>query len=88
MYKLYETKIHVSFFQEEQVELPYCTIHTLKPWSDKGWAEQKVASLPNVKISLKVLEPRIQQLLTTHNGSLPLPRYIIFFLYCLFFFIS
>lgn len=59
--------------QEEQVELPYCTIHTLKPWSDKGWAEQKVASLPNVKISLKVLEPRIQQLLTTHNGSLPLP---------------
>ncbi|CAK9817150.1 Meiosis regulator and mRNA stability factor 1 [Anthophora quadrimaculata] len=59
--------------QEEQVELPYCTIHTLKPWSDKGWAEQKVASLPNVKISLKVLGPRIHQLLTTHNGSLPLP---------------
>ncbi|XP_076241468.1 meiosis regulator and mRNA stability factor 1-like protein [Calliopsis andreniformis] len=59
--------------QEEHVELPYCTIHTLKPWSDKGWAEQKVASLPNVKISLKVLDPRIHQLLTTHNGSLPLP---------------
>ncbi|KZC11840.1 Meiosis arrest female protein 1 [Dufourea novaeangliae] len=59
--------------QEEQVELPYCTIHTLKPWSDKGWAEQKVASLPNVKISLKVLDPRIHQLLSTHNGSLPLP---------------
>ena len=59
--------------QEEQVELPYCTIHTLKPWSDKGWAEQKVASLPNVKISLKILDPRIYQLLTTHNGSLPLP---------------
>ncbi|XP_029037560.1 meiosis regulator and mRNA stability factor 1 isoform X1 [Osmia bicornis bicornis] len=59
--------------QEEQVELPYCTIHTLKPWSDKGWAEQKVASLPNVKISLKLLDPRIHQLLITHNGSLPLP---------------
>nr|XP_012145387.1 PREDICTED: meiosis arrest female protein 1 isoform X2 [Megachile rotundata] len=59
--------------QEEQVELPYCTIHTLKPWSDKGWAEQKVASLPNVRISLKVLDPRIHQLLTMHNGSLPLP---------------
>ncbi|KAK9300350.1 hypothetical protein QLX08_006896 [Tetragonisca angustula] len=59
--------------QEDQVELPYCTVHTLKPWSDKGWAEQKVASLPNVKISLKVLDPRIHQLLTTHNGSLPLP---------------
>ncbi|XP_054008380.1 meiosis regulator and mRNA stability factor 1 isoform X1 [Hylaeus anthracinus] len=59
--------------QEEQVESPYCTSHTLKPWSDKGWAEQKVASLPNVKISLKLLEPRIRQLLSTHNGSLPLP---------------
>ncbi|XP_076763661.1 meiosis regulator and mRNA stability factor 1-like protein isoform X1 [Xylocopa sonorina] len=59
--------------QEEQIELPYCTIHTLKPWSDKGWAEQKVASLPNVNISLKVLDPRIHQLLNTHNGSLPLP---------------
>ncbi|XP_076763665.1 meiosis regulator and mRNA stability factor 1-like protein isoform X3 [Xylocopa sonorina] len=59
--------------EEEQIELPYCTIHTLKPWSDKGWAEQKVASLPNVNISLKVLDPRIHQLLNTHNGSLPLP---------------
>ncbi|XP_076293611.1 meiosis regulator and mRNA stability factor 1-like protein [Lasioglossum baleicum] len=59
--------------QEEQVELPYCTIHMMKPWSDKGWAEQKVASLPNVKISLKVLDARIHQLLSTHNGSLPLP---------------
>ncbi|XP_078035098.1 meiosis regulator and mRNA stability factor 1-like protein isoform X2 [Augochlora pura] len=59
--------------QEEQVELPYCAIHMVKPWSDKGWAEQKVASLPNVNISLKVLDSRIHQLLSTHNGSLPLP---------------
>ncbi|XP_026673319.1 meiosis regulator and mRNA stability factor 1 isoform X2 [Ceratina calcarata] len=58
--------------QEEQLELPYCTVHTIKPWY-KGWAEQKVASLPNVQISLKLLDPRIHQLLTTHNGSLPLP---------------
>ncbi|OAD54921.1 Meiosis arrest female protein 1 like protein [Eufriesea mexicana] len=40
--------------QEEQVELPYCTIHTLKPWSDKGWAEQKVASLPNAEFKEKL----------------------------------
>lgn len=59
--------------QEGYVELPYCTRHTPKPWSDKGWAEQEMASLPNVNISLKVLAPRIQQLLTTHSGSLPLP---------------
>ncbi|KAG7210665.1 hypothetical protein KM043_012173 [Ampulex compressa] len=59
--------------QEGQLELPFCTIHALKPCSDKGWAEQEMASLPKVKISLKLLDPRIRQLLTTHNGSLPLP---------------
>ncbi|XP_014599312.1 PREDICTED: meiosis arrest female protein 1 isoform X1 [Polistes canadensis] len=59
--------------QEGYVELPYCTRHTSKPWTDKGWAEQEMASLPNVNISLKLLAPRIQQLLTMHNGSLPLP---------------
>ncbi|XP_046838954.1 meiosis regulator and mRNA stability factor 1 isoform X1 [Vespa crabro] len=59
--------------QEGYVELPYCIKHTSKPWSDKGWAEQEMASLPNVNVSLKLLAPRIQQLLTMHNGSLPLP---------------
>ncbi|XP_043489751.1 meiosis regulator and mRNA stability factor 1 isoform X1 [Polistes fuscatus] len=59
--------------QEGYVELPYCTRHTSKPWTDKGWAEQEMASLPNVNISLKLLAPRIEQLLTMHNGSLPLP---------------
>lgn len=60
------------------MELPYCIKHTSKPWPDKGWAEQEMASLPNVNVSLKLLAPRIQQLLTMHNGSLPLPRYILF----------
>ncbi|XP_011141552.1 meiosis regulator and mRNA stability factor 1 isoform X1 [Harpegnathos saltator] len=60
--------------QEGQVKLPYCTIHISKPLtSDKGWAEQEMASLPNVKISLKILETRMQQLLASHNGILPLP---------------
>ncbi|XP_066603618.1 meiosis regulator and mRNA stability factor 1 isoform X2 [Prorops nasuta] len=59
--------------QEGHIELPYCTVHTPKPWSDKGWAEQEMASLPNVRISLKILTPRIHQLLSTHYGSLPLP---------------
>ncbi|KAL0122952.1 hypothetical protein PUN28_007547 [Cardiocondyla obscurior] len=59
--------------QDGQVKFPYCTIHTSKPLSDKGWAEQEMASLPNVKISLKLLESRVQQLLASHNGILPLP---------------
>ncbi|XP_011707520.1 PREDICTED: meiosis arrest female protein 1 isoform X3 [Wasmannia auropunctata] len=62
---------HVS---DGQVKLPYCTMHMTKPLSEnKGWAEQEMASLPNVKISLKLLETRLQQLLTSHNGILPLP---------------
>ncbi|XP_011707517.1 PREDICTED: meiosis arrest female protein 1 isoform X2 [Wasmannia auropunctata] len=60
--------------QDGQVKLPYCTMHMTKPLSEnKGWAEQEMASLPNVKISLKLLETRLQQLLTSHNGILPLP---------------
>ncbi|XP_070163124.1 meiosis regulator and mRNA stability factor 1 isoform X2 [Polyergus mexicanus] len=59
--------------QDGQVKLPYCTIHIAKPLSDKGWAEQEMASLPNVKISLKVLESRMEELLASHNGILPLP---------------
>lgn len=55
-----------------QIEMPYCTMHTQKPWSDRGWAEQEMLSLPNVKISVKVLTARIHQLLKTHNGTLPL----------------
>ncbi|XP_020292238.1 meiosis arrest female protein 1 isoform X2 [Pseudomyrmex gracilis] len=60
--------------QDGQVKLPYCILHhTSKPLSDKGWAEQEMASLPNVKISLKILEFRMQQLLASHSGILPLP---------------
>jgi len=55
-------------------------MHTSKPLSDKGWAEQEMASLPNVKISLKLLESRMQQLLMSHNGILPLPRFFLLFM--------
>jgi hypothetical protein len=61
--------------QSPNVILPYCMMHTSKPLSDKGWAEQEMTSLPNVKISLKLLESCVQQLLASHNGILPLPRY-------------
>ncbi|XP_025991356.1 meiosis regulator and mRNA stability factor 1 isoform X4 [Solenopsis invicta] len=72
------SRSHLSDAENEEVEdgqvkLPYCTMHTSKPLSDKGWAEQEMASLPNVKISLKLLESRVQQLLASHNGILPLP---------------
>ncbi|KAF7989650.1 hypothetical protein HCN44_008324 [Aphidius gifuensis] len=59
--------------ENEQVELPYCTVHNKQPWINKGWAEQEMISLPNVTMSLQVLEIRIHQLLKSHNGSLPLP---------------
>ncbi|XP_012273569.1 meiosis regulator and mRNA stability factor 1 isoform X2 [Orussus abietinus] len=58
--------------QNGLVELPYCTIHARKPWSGKGWAEQEVATLPNIKVPLKVFSTRLHRLLTSHEGSLPL----------------
>ncbi|XP_036147877.1 meiosis regulator and mRNA stability factor 1 isoform X6 [Monomorium pharaonis] len=72
------SRSHLSDAENEEVEdgqvkLPYCTMHTSKPLSDKGWAEQEMASLPNVKISLKLLESRVKQLLASHNSILPLP---------------
>ncbi|XP_018371436.1 PREDICTED: meiosis arrest female protein 1 homolog isoform X3 [Trachymyrmex cornetzi] len=67
------SSVFMEHISDGQVKLPYCTMHTSKPLSDKGWAEQEMASLPNVKISLKLLESRLQQLLTSHNGILPLP---------------
>ncbi|KAJ8664397.1 hypothetical protein QAD02_006059 [Eretmocerus hayati] len=59
----------------QNLELPYCTIHAQKPWTNKGWAEQEMASLPDVKISLKVLTERVHKLVTSHSGSLPLPSF-------------
>ncbi|XP_011865212.1 PREDICTED: uncharacterized protein LOC105560583 isoform X2 [Vollenhovia emeryi] len=63
---------HRNTIQDGQVKLPYCPMHTYKPLSDKGWAEQEMTSLPNVK--MKILESRMQQLLASHNGILPLLR--------------
>jgi len=59
----------------QSMEFPYCVLHSRKPGSDKGWAEQKMGVLPNVRIGLKAFAVRIHMLLQTHNGSLPLPRY-------------
>ncbi|KAL7299894.1 hypothetical protein TKK_0007222 [Trichogramma kaykai] len=59
----------------QALELPYCLIHAQKPLGDKGWAEQEMATLPNIKISLKLLNERVNRLLTTHQGSLPLPSF-------------
>ena len=56
------------------MELPYCTVHSRKPAPDKGWAEQEMGTLPNVRIGLKPFSLQIHTLLQTHNGSLPLPR--------------
>ncbi|KAJ9585358.1 hypothetical protein L9F63_002855, partial [Diploptera punctata] len=62
-----------SFQDGQQMELPYCTQHFRKPAPDKGWAEQEMGALPNVRIGLKSFALKIHTLLQTHNGSLPLP---------------
>ncbi|KAF7989648.1 hypothetical protein HCN44_008322 [Aphidius gifuensis] len=59
--------------ENEQVDLPYRTAHNKQPWINKRWAEKEIKSLPNVTMSLQLLETRIHQLLKSHNGRLPLP---------------
>nr|CAD7402693.1 unnamed protein product [Timema cristinae] len=59
--------------QDDQLDLPYCTLHPQRPGADKGWAEQDLEALPNFRIGLNILAERIHSLLHSHNGSLPLP---------------
>lgn len=58
------------------MELPYCPQHYQKAnTQDKGWAEQELATLPNVNIGLKMFTQRVHSLLQSHSGSLPLPSF-------------
>ncbi|XP_034248491.1 meiosis regulator and mRNA stability factor 1 isoform X2 [Thrips palmi] len=58
------------------MELPFCPQHYQKAnTQDKGWAEQELATLPNVSIGLKVFTQRVHSLLQSHSGSLPLPSF-------------
>lgn len=58
------------------MELPYCPQHYRRPnTQDKGWAEQELATLPNINIGLKDFTERVHSLLRSHSGSLPLPSF-------------
>ncbi|XP_021942540.1 meiosis regulator and mRNA stability factor 1 isoform X2 [Zootermopsis nevadensis] len=57
----------------QSMELPFCILHSRKSGPDKGWAEQEMGVLPNVRIGLRAFAVHIHILLQTHNGSLPLP---------------
>ncbi|XP_058795301.1 meiosis regulator and mRNA stability factor 1 [Phymastichus coffea] len=67
--------LNTTLDAQSSMELPYCVLHAQKPWTDKGWAEQEMAPLPNVSISLKLLSERVHKLLITHSGCLPLPTF-------------
>lgn len=61
---------------QSSMELPYCTQHYQKPnIQDKGWAEQELATLPNVSIGLTEFTQRVHGLLQSHSGSMPLPSF-------------
>ncbi|XP_063240697.1 meiosis regulator and mRNA stability factor 1 isoform X1 [Bacillus rossius redtenbacheri] len=55
------------------LELPYCSLHPWRRDTDKGWAEQELGTLPSVRVTLRQLGPRIDALLESHRGRLPLP---------------
>lgn len=70
----------LSYQDGQSMELPFCVLHSRKSGPDKGWAEQEMGVLPNVRIGLRAFAVHIHILLQTHNGSLPLPRYGKYFI--------
>uniref|UniRef100_T1JDT7 Meiosis regulator and mRNA stability factor 1 n=1 Tax=Strigamia maritima TaxID=126957 RepID=T1JDT7_STRMM len=59
------------------MEKSFCELHCPNPNDGKGWAEKEGSkSLPDVRISLKQLAPRLHVLLKSHDGSLPLGSFL------------
>lgn len=53
-----------------QLSVPYCTIHYKQ--KHKGWAEQDIEPLPNVFMTLNVLQNILYSILNIHKGDIPI----------------
>uniref|UniRef100_A0A1B6CMW8 HTH OST-type domain-containing protein n=2 Tax=Clastoptera arizonana TaxID=38151 RepID=A0A1B6CMW8_9HEMI len=53
--------------------VPYCILHGSQQLGcEKGWAEQELPPLPNIRVKLSEFSANIQELLHSHNNFLPL----------------
>lgn len=50
----------------------YCSVHCPNGMDEIGWGEPELTKLPNINVSLKQFSRKLNDLLTTHLGTLPL----------------
>lgn len=53
-----------------QHSVPYCTKHFIRE-THKGWAEQDIEPLPNVRMTISEIQKIIYPLLKSHHGDIP-----------------
>lgn len=61
-------------FSFQKSNLLYCNTHYPQDAQNKCWDDLESVQLPNVMISLKLFSEKINDLLNTHLGTLPLLR--------------
>lgn len=66
-----------NFSSQLSIEVPHCLIHCPNGIEDRGWAESTTLSLPNVRYKLKDFKNKVQILLQSHMGTLPLTSFQI-----------
>lgn len=59
---------------QPEIDVPFCRIHIRNQFNkgEKGWAEQEVPSLPNIRVRLSVFGRHLLSLVQSHNNFLPL----------------
>lgn len=58
-----------------QHSVPYCTKHFIRE-THKGWAEQDIEPLPNVRMTISEIQNIIYPLLKSHRGDIPVSSLI------------
>lgn len=59
-----------------QGSILYCSVHCPNGLENRGWGEAETSQLPNVKMSLKIFSEKVNELLSSHMGTLPLLRLV------------
>lgn len=67
--------LSVIFFKL-QTSILYCSIHCPNGLEGRGWGEIETTQLPNILMPLKLFSEKVNELLSSHMGTLPLLRYV------------
>ncbi|KRT80036.1 hypothetical protein AMK59_7328, partial [Oryctes borbonicus] len=60
-----------------QASILYCSVHCPNGLESRGWGEAETSQLPNVMMPLKHFSEKVNELLSSHMGTLPLSSFPI-----------